>query len=275
MKVLIPVRFDGLMDQGGSTKPWCVTGIDPAEEEPSEISCVVKVFSEAHAVGAKSIAKEFICNELAGEFDLDVPTAYIMHLADGNFLDTLAPADRDKLEGKHFGPTYCSELVNASLVTMELRSTVFSIQDCAMLFAFDCLILNQDRGGHRNKPNLLTDDDGFILIDHELSFHFIDGEDDGAYKAVMNDFTNGGWPVMYRKHLFYTRLKNYGGSKKNLFNTFEEYLGKLDVNKIRKLIVKLQDIGIEVGASDRLIDYLSALKQNSHKFCNLMLGLIA
>lgn len=275
MKILLPVRFDGLMDQGGSTKPWCVTGVDPNELEPTEISSVVKIFSTAHAVGARSIAKEFICNHLAGEFDLDVPTSYLVNLSEEAFLNTLQPKDRDRLKDKHFGPTYCSRLLNASLVIMELRSTAFSIQDCATLFAFDCLILNQDRGGHRNKPNLLTDDEGFILIDHELTFHFLDSEDDGPYNAVMNEYNNSSWPAMYTKHLFYARLKNYGGSKKMLFNTFQEYLGRLDVNKLHKLIVELQENGIEVGTSKLLIDYLRALKQNPHKFCNLMLGLIS
>lgn len=275
MRILIPVRFDGLMDQGGSTKPWCVTGVDPNDLEPAEIGSVVKIFSTTHAIGAKSIAKEFICNQLASEFDLDVPTAYLINLEEETFLNTLKPIDRDRLKGKYFGPTYCSRLVNASLVTMELRSTAFSIQDCAALFAFDCLILNQDRGGHRNKPNLLTDDDGFILIDHELTFHFIDSDDEEPYNAVMKELENGTWPAMYTKHLFYSRLKYYGGSKKTLFSTFEEYLGRLDINKTLKLIVELQDNGIDVGSSKLLIDYLRALKQNPHKFCNLLLGLIA
>lgn len=198
-----------------------------------------------------------------------------MDLRDGIFLDTLESIYRNRLEGKHFGPTYCSLLVNASLVTMDFKSAVVSIQDYAMIFAFDCMILNQDRGGHRNKPNLLIDDDGFILIDHELTFHFLDGETSDSYNAVINEFTEGAWPAMYKKHLFYSRLKNYGGSKKNLFNTFEEYLGKLDIRKVNNLIVELKANGLDVGASDLLIDYLSTLKENSHKFCSLLLRLIA
>ena len=71
------------------------------------------------------------------------------------------------------------------------------------------------------------------------------------------------------------RLKQYKGQKKGLFHTFEEYLSKLDVNKISKLVVELQENGVEVGGSDRLIEYLHTLKQDSTKFCTLMLGLIS
>ncbi|WP_442591060.1 hypothetical protein ACSBL2_07505 [Pedobacter sp. AW31-3R] len=135
--------------------------------------------------------------------------------------------------------------------------------------------MNADRGGHHNKANLLLDDDGFILIDHELCLHFIDGDSERAYQAILDEFKDNKWPQTYNHHLFYSKLKSYRGQKRPLFDTFKEYLGRMDVNKIELLIEELKRSGINVGGSDRLIQYLYYLKQNSNKYCLIMLSLIA
>jgi hypothetical protein len=136
------------------------------------------------------------------------------------------------------------------------------------------MIMNADRGGHHNKANLLLDDDGFILIDHELCLHFIDGDSDHACQAILDEFRNNSWPSIYHHHLFYSKLKSYRGQKKNLFDTFKEYLDRMDVNRIVSVIEELKESDIDVGGSDRLIQYLYSLKQNSNKYCLIMLSLV-
>lgn len=271
---LTPVRYDGKL-KGGSTKPWNVSCINENALDIEEISCVVKLFTPNNMAQSCHIAKEFICAELAREFDLDTPESYIINLGDQSFINTLDDTDQQELLGKHKGPTFASRLVNASLANEEIKRATFSIWDCATLFAFDCMIMNADRGGHHNKANLLMDDDGFILIDHELCLHFIDGESEDGVKAIMDEFGANRWPTIYQNHLFYPKLKSYKGSKKNLFDTFKEYLDRLDVKKISNLIQELKGFRIDVGESARLIEYLYALKQNSHKYCSIMLSLIA
>lgn len=273
MNKLTPVRFDGILS-GGSTKPWNVTCIDENAGGFEEIPCVVKLFKPAHVLKSNSIGKEFICCELAREFDLDTPDVYVVDVNNVDFKNTLPEEIIAELSTKHVGNTFCSKLVNASVVNEELKSKVFSIWDCATLFAFDCMILNADRGGYHDKPNLLINDEGFILIDHELTFHFIDGDDDKAYQSVINEMMSNSWPNIYRKHIFYKRLKSYRGAKKNMFDTFKEYLDRLDVAKISNLIAHLKGLDIKVGESDRLIQYLYTLKRNSHKFCTILLSLI-
>jgi len=271
---LTPIRFDGKL-KGGSTKPWSVACIDKQSNNIEEISCVVKLFTLGNVAQSCHIAKEFICSELAREFDLDCPESYFIDINDVDFRSTLSEEDLKELDSKHTGITFCSKLVNASLVNDELKKTTFDIWDCATLFAFDCMVMNADRGGHHNKANLLMDDDGFILIDHELCLHFIDGHNDDAFNKVLDDFKHGTWQQIYLKHFFYAKLKNFRGSKVHLFDTFKEYLDRLDISRIEKLIEELKKQGIDVGESGRLIQYLYALKQNTEKYCQIMLSLIS
>lgn len=263
------------MLKGGSTKPWNIACIDLSVDPPEEISCVLKLFKTSHVSSSNSIGKEFICNALAAEFDLVAPDAYLIDPFDAAFISILEPKVIVDLKTKHEGVTFASRLVNATIVNPVVKSSVYNIQDCALLFAFDCLIMNQDRGGYRGKANLMIDDDGFILIDHELTFHFLDGNEPAAYDVVMSHFQDGSWFPIYLKHIFYGRLKEYKGSKKNLFYTFEEYLSKFDICKIEVLNLELASQNISIGQIELLIQYLYTLKQNANKFSKILLNLIS
>lgn len=262
------------MQSGGSTKPWRVVAIPDGVNAPEETAYVVKMFTNRHIQQGNSIAKEFICNFLAGEFDLRVPEACLVDLYDEHFKQTLSSKEQQILLEKYEGVTYCSKLSNAAIVSEYLKGS-FQMQDCATLFAFDCLTLNVDRGGHRNKPNLLADDEGFILIDHELTLNIIDDEDGKAFSKVLERLDANHWPNMYEKHLFYSVLKSYKGSKKSLFDTFEEGLKVLNINKVESYLEELMLEGVAVGARNLLISYLRHLKQNSHRFRNVLLGIIS
>ncbi|MCF8453925.1 MAG: hypothetical protein K9G42_12020 [Pedobacter sp.] len=275
MKKIVPIRFERVVESGGSTKPWLVTAVQEGLEDPEEITYVVKLFSESNIIQGNNIGKEFFCNELAIQFDLDVPEAAFITLNDPNFRSTLKSEELETLSMRYEGGTFASRLAEGSLVNEQLRESPFTIHDCATLFAFDCLILNTDRGGFRNKPNLLMNDDGLILIDHELTFNFIDSADQDAYDRLISQLADNRWPEFYEKHIFYNKLKSYKGSKKALFDTFEESLRTLDLKKIQHCITDLEDRGISLGQSDLLIDYLRTLKQNSSKFRTILLGLIS
>lgn len=275
MRKLIPVRFDGYMHSGGSTKPWKVVSITEGVPMGNETVYVVKIFTSNNISQAPSVAKEFICNALATEFDLSVPSAALINPFDESFVNTLSTLEREHLQDRHQGVTFACELLDVVLVNDALKSNIIHMSDIATLFAFDCLILNTDRGGYRNKPNLLQDDDGFILIDHELSLSFIDDEDKQAFNHIVSLFEQNTWHGVYEKHLFYPRLKSYKGPKKTLFDTFEEFLMNLNIGKIETLITELKENDIEVGATDYLIEYLRILKQQANKFKNILLGIIA
>jgi hypothetical protein len=276
LKILKPIRFDGLLGKGGSTKPWAVSCIDEDAMNIAEISCALKLFSPSHVANAKCIGKEFLCNKLALAFDLGVLEAYLIDAFDPDFYSTLDVEAQQDLATRFKGISFGSKLIDATILNPQIKSNVFDIHDCAMVFAFDCLILNQDRGGHRNKPNLMLNDDGLTLIDHELTFHFIDGDQDDSYNAVMVEFQHSAWFPIYRTHIFYQRLKRYrSANKQNLFDTFEEYLGKLDINAIEVAVAQLEKCDITVGQKELLFQYLRILKKETHKFCKILLSLIA
>lgn len=274
LRKLIPVQFDGYMQSGGSTKPWRVLALrENAAQVPETF--VVKLFTKNNVTRGHSIAKEFIGNALAREFDFEVPEACLIKLHSDDFMATLPDDALNVLKSKYNGATYASRLLDATLVNEQLERPAFTMYDCASLFAFDCMILNVDRGGFHNKPNLLMDDSGFILIDHELSLNVIDTDNAKTLNKILADLESSRWGPMYSKHLFYNRLKSYRGNKRNLFDTFSETLVNLDIRKIETFIETLSLEGVDVGETDFLISYLRTLKQNCNKFCNLMLGLIA
>ena len=261
------------MLNGGSTKPWRVIAIE--EDSFVEIPYVVKVFSSKHIQQGHNIGKEFIGNMLAGQFDLNAPEAGIINLHDESFVSTLPDDPSSILATKYEGLTFASKLIDGSIMNEHLRSSAYNIHDSATLFAFDCLIHNTDRGGYHDKPNLLVNDNGLILIDHELTFNFIDSTDQKAFDKALNHLEGNVWPGFYQKHFFYNHLKAYKGSKKALFDTFEESLRMLDIVKVQNFINDLSKMGVELGESNLVIDYLRTLKQNAHKFRSILLGLIS
>lgn len=263
------------MLKGGSTKPWSIACVDLAAAPLEEVSCVLKLFKSTHIAASNSIGKEFLCNLLAAEFDLVTPEAYLVDPFDNDFNTVLDANVKADLKTKHEGITFASRMLNATIVNPDVKSNVYNMQDCALLFAFDCLIMNQDRGGYREKSNLMIDDDGLILIDHELSFHFLDGDQQESFNAALDLFNHNDWVPIYLKHIFYGKLKGYRGQKQSLFNTFEEYLTKLDIGKVETLLKELVEHGIIVGQNKLLIQYLYTLKQNASKFAKILLNLIS
>lgn len=277
LKQITPVQFDGYMQSGGSTKPWkvfCISQPDDISGEFIELPYVVKVFTENHIRQGFSIAKEFICNLLAIEFDLIVPKAYLVDLQEENFKETLNKDCKQDLSLKHKGLTFASRLLDLTIYNEQITVPSLNIADCALLFAFDCLILNTDRGGYRNKPNLLVDDDSFVLIDHELALYILDNPNSLALNNIIELMKTGNWVSFYEKHIFYKKLKRYR-NKAGLFDTFEESLRTLNIGKIKTLVAYLQYNGIDVGASEILFEYLRKLKKDAHQFSRILSSLIA
>jgi len=126
LKKIIPIRFDGYMQSGGSTKPWRVVAISDEGGNRQEVAYVVKTFTATQVKQANNIAKEFICNALAAQFDLDVPEACLINLHDEDFKATLGEAALSVLSIKHTGNTFASRLLaNATIINEEVRGGPF------------------------------------------------------------------------------------------------------------------------------------------------------
>ncbi|MGN6640063.1 MAG: HipA family kinase [Mucilaginibacter sp.] len=275
MKELLPIRSEGYMDKGGSTKPWKIITINPDQDQPLEIPYVLKLFTKNQVTQQNPIGKEFLCNFLASEFDLIAPECGVVRLSP-TFLDTLEKNQFNEFGHKYQGHTFASRLCTDAILYTENMPRSFPIKDYVNIFTFDCLTFNADRGGFRNKPNILVDDDGFILIDHELTFFFSDGHSKKAFEVVVENIEkNTISPFAYNKHVFYRVLKHYKGSKKNIFDEARESLKNLNINAVNTYISNLEKYDIKVGSKVLIIDYLSYIKQNSDKYINILLGLIS
>ncbi|MXV14338.1 HipA family kinase [Hufsiella ginkgonis] len=275
MKKLTAVQFEDYIQKGGSTKPWIVLAVEEGNKLPIAEAYVVKLFKKDHALNDCALASEFIVAELARELDLVVPDSAIMTFSN-DFVETLTDEQIKFLEGKQYAPTFSSRLLNSStLVMAEVGNLSSPAAELAKLFAFDCMVINTDRGGFRDKPNLLVDDDGFTLIDHELCLFFLASSSSTGINKLMKSIKAGNIDmIQYGRHIFYQKLKSYKGKKVHLFNEFEENLSKLNVAGIVKYAQNLEQENIPAGSIDSLNEYLSLLKQNASQYCNILLGLI-
>lgn len=275
MKVLLPIRSAGYMEKGGSTNPWKIITINPEADEPLEVPYVLKLFTKNQVSTQNSIGKEFLGNYLTSEFDLVAPECGLVTL-DPLFLSTIEKEQFIDYQKKYHGFTFACRLIEGAFLVNENIPKHFPIKEYANIFAFDCLIMNTDRGGYRKKPNLLMNDEGFKLIDHELIFQFSDSQNDKAFQKVINNLKNNtlghyGFSV----HIFYNLLKHYGGPKRNLFDDFSESLKNLNMNQLRNHITQLEKYDVSCGTKDLIIDYLAYTKQNPEKFAKILQGIIS
>ena len=261
------------MTSGGSTKPWIVKlqGNDGSVDQ-----YVVKLFSPQNIEQQHAVAKEVYGSILAREFSLPTPDFALVDF-DSDFIDSaLQDEQRATLKRKAPGYKFASRLADSmSIVSPQLYKKYLKEYDISNVYAFDLLICNLDRGGLREKPNLLVDDENFLLIDHEQVFPFADNEI-GFYENILAKFNNDELSIPYQRHLFFPLLKSLQSKRKtHLFDEFEEYLRRINLTDFVLAINELEDLQISVGHYERIIEYLRRLSQDAHKFCNILLSSIS
>lgn len=260
------------MEQGGSTKPFKVFAIESVNPS-SEAAYVVKSFTPSQTAQNPCIAKEFLCNSLAHEFELFVPPCGLINLHTLEFSGMLSSTFNNILYKRHIGPTFASKLLDGTLVA-ESMAEAFDLNERALIFGFDTLTYNTDRWGVRQKPNLLVHKDRLMLIDHELSLPFID---QGRFfmDSILNELKNDRLVYPYESHLFYRSLKDFKGNKGYLFDTFHEYLNGLGVHRLLSLVKELEANDIYLGSVNLLFEYLKEVKLNASQLCRTLLRSIS
>lgn len=273
MQIYEAISFQKIVDSGGSTYPWRVMVVD---ENKQQREFLAKMFTERQLSQQHAIAKELFGNVLAREFDLITPEAGLINFSEVFIEHQLSNDEKDKLLQKHKGLKFGCEWINGMQIAdpNNLKSHLKDYH-LATIFAFDNFVLNLDRGGFRNKPNLLIDDDDFLLIDHEQIFYFSD-DVNASHNAVITDFKNDVWKYQAEKHLFYPSLKNLSPKAKNdIFGTFWYYLKDLNVNVLDETASFLKDNNISIGNYDLIKEYMVEIKSKPDKFCNLLMQKIA
>jgi hypothetical protein len=257
LKILKATRFDKIL-KGGSTMPWVVFASDGHTEE----AYVVKLFTQKTIEQQNAVAKEVYGSYLAKTFGNSTPEIALIEF-DNDFLSTLNPIQIQRLDRVHSGLKFASvyepTMINYSNA---LHRKHLKEYDMGNIYALDCILYNVDRGRRTEKPNLLIDDERFLLIDHEQCLHFADGQE-GHFSKILSGYRNNEIDYPYQHHLFYGALKKMRKSQKlHLFEEFLEYLSRLNTTEFKVLAVGLINLNISVGDYLRIYDYLCFLKSN-------------
>lgn len=239
----------GEVMKGGTTKPVNIIALN--NDKPTKY--VMKVFTKSQIIQGASVAKEIICNELAKQFDLNCPDYGIIKLDHSEFMGVY---DEERITKLDNGYKFCSKYLEGNAMFNPLVTNSFlKDYEVATIFAFDLLIYNSDRGGFRNKPNLLINDNALYLIDHELTFPFI-GED---INNVNYERYLGNYP--FKQHVLIRYLKSLR-NKNDLFNEFIEMLKVLNLNDLSSIFDFLEEFNIAHVERQKFMHYFAWAKNN-------------
>ena len=159
----------GLMDNG-TTEPMAIWGVDTTTGERGRF--VVK-FVGSSRMSAKSSCRELLGCWLARELNISVVEPVIVNISE-NFV-SMVLGQRGyqsalKSIGFSFGSVYEEGFAEFPQTGFLLGNAL--MEQAKMVFMFDMFIGNADRGA--GKPNVLSNGDTLLLLDHELAFSFTD-----------------------------------------------------------------------------------------------------
>ncbi len=118
------------------------------------------------------------------------------------------------------------------------------------------------------RPNILLLNDGYLLIDHELSLP--------VNETILSGLLHNEWIYPYKQHIFYPYLKKAKASnKRKFFETFFECLRLLNANALDIYARKLSEFDHPTGDYDFVKHYLYQLKNNKTLFIEQLKGAIA
>lgn len=245
------VSIEGFQ-KGGSTKPLLIQAVN----NNGKISpYVLKLYKRDTINQIYSVAKEIIVNEMAREFELPVPDHGVINFDHSVLKDYYSPEHIKTLDK---GYKYCSKFNEGTVIyNPSVKNNFLRDYDFENVFAFDNLVLNVDRGGHRNKPNLLVSDDCFLLIDHELTLPFY-----ANHQISSNiNFKRSFLIYDYQKHIFWSFLKRKL-KKKGIFDEFEQNLQNFDLKIIDSIFANLNIFNVENNGKLDCLDYIKWCKSN-------------
>lgn len=161
--------------ENSANKPLLVSGIDTHTGNRSEY--VIKLNGAERMGYTVPRCKELIAAFMAMELGIPVVEPAIVNLS-AQFIDTtkgrndINYATVSKSLGYNVGSKYIKGL---NTLAGHQNLTPKQLELAHSIFAFDVLIQNADRtfepGG---KPNMMTDGEKLVLLDHELAFSFIE-----------------------------------------------------------------------------------------------------
>lgn len=182
----------------GSTEPILIHGVDQNGNRGQYVVKCIKATRMSPSASNFELLGTWIGREL-GFNTVEPVLVNISH----EFVQTFAgqPGYTNALKsiGKNYGCVYepaYMEVVTGAAFSKELTTQLLQI------YAFDMFISNADR--RITKPNLLTDGENILLLDHELAFSFVNllfAKNSTPWKLNHSDFE------MAKGHYLYPYLK--------------------------------------------------------------------
>lgn len=238
-----------------ANQPVIITGLDIKTGNKDEY--VVKL-NASERMHKEARLRELLAAFIAIELDLHIVEPVIVEIGQ-DFVNNQLGKDfylkMSKSLGFNFGSKYIQKFV-----TLENHITLTQQQEkiAQNIFAFDLLIQNNDRT--YEKPNMITDGNQLVILDHELAFGF------HMVFSFMRNKEPWKFPeeemVWVNKHCLLKRLKNkhyeldeFSAKMSNLTDSFWE--------KAKSLIP------VEWMDEDIFLDirsHISAIQQNKDEF---------
>lgn len=151
-----------------ANKPILISGIEKSTNQKGDY--VVK-FRKAETMSEEASMRELLASFIAMQMELPVVEPVIVNI-DKNFLEILKGNDSWAVASKSIGYNYGSKYIKGySTIVLNKYLNNHQLPYAQDALAFDVFIQNYDRTN--NKPNLLTNGDNIIILDHEKAFGFI------------------------------------------------------------------------------------------------------
>ena len=150
-----------------ANKPLVITGLDPKSGTKNDYIVKLNGAERMHKEGR---LREILAAFIALELELDVVEPVVVDITD-DFVKAQLGKEFYLKTTKSLGFNIGSKYV-AKFITLENDVALSTqLEEVAQhIFAFDLLIQNNDR--NRLKPNMITDGNQLIMLDHELAFGF-------------------------------------------------------------------------------------------------------
>lgn len=244
----------------GRTAPGLLLCCD---DEGNDIEVVVKWRSGPEGKDLGGIC-ELIAAIVADELGFKVPKPVLVDI-EPDFHRAVPSAATAKVVAASAGPNFGSIFVPSMPTWPTGRDLPLHLrQTAAEVFAFDVLIENPDR--RRDKPNLLSDGNEMLLLDHEQAFSFLRGVI--GWKPTWS----GGSLQHITKHVFFTQLKGREFALTRLSGALEA-LSDQKLDNCATVVPDEWKTGNDATAT--IIDYLKQARDNRAAMLAAVTALLA
>lgn len=248
-----------------------------ARNEPAIFECYLEgdgytefVVKFKHKLG-RDILCEFVSSIIGIRLGLPVPAVAIIEI-DNRLAQIIKDQELSEAlvidPGPHYGSMFVSEQYSVPLPGFPVPPQL--IEQAKDIFAFDMLIQNPDRTFRQGKPNLLSNGERFVVIDHELSLSFLSLIGEIPEPWDLRD------SLYVQNHIFFSDLLSYANANPLSFDGFIDRLRGLSDEEIDLLldIVPFAWKG-NLEWPEKIATYLRYVRDNADRFNRGLLEVFA